>query len=122
MKKIRMTACVLILTLTVCVLAGCSNQNGGSMADEATTASQSAPNGQNGTATETGGAGTGTNGTGGTTGNMTGGTAGTESFANPGNAAGTNENESSSITNQTDTSESTGVVDGLLDDVERTVE
>ncbi len=27
MKKIRMTACVLILALAVCVLAGCSNKN-----------------------------------------------------------------------------------------------
>ena len=35
MKKIRMTACVLIFAMTVCLLAGCSNQNGNNMADEA---------------------------------------------------------------------------------------
>ena len=50
MKKIRMTACVLILALAVCVLAGCSNKNNTGMADEATTAAQSAPKGQNGRA------------------------------------------------------------------------
>ncbi|WP_147355592.1 hypothetical protein [Clostridium sp. OF09-36] len=116
MKKIRMTACVLIFAMTVCLLAGCSNQNGNNMADEATTASQGAPNGQNGNgrgtaagkndtnnmesgmAGENGGAGNGTSGTGGTTGN--GGING----------------------NGTGGQESTGVVDGLVDDVERVVQ
>ena len=41
-----MTACVLILALVVCALAGCSNKNNTGMADEATTASQSASDGQ----------------------------------------------------------------------------
>ena len=54
MKKIRMTACVLILALVVCALAGCSNKNNTGMADEATTASQSASDGANGSMGESG--------------------------------------------------------------------
>ena len=78
MKKIRMTACVLILALAVCVLAGCS------------TAAQSAPKGQNGRAD-------GQNGTMGET-------------ANP------------AAENRGDVQESTGVVDGLVNDVENAVD
>ena len=86
MKKIRMTACVLILALAVCVLAGCSNKNNTGMADEA----QSAPKGQNGRAD-------GQNGTMGET-------------ANP------------AAENRGDVQESTGVVDGLVNDVENAVD
>ena len=90
MKKIRMTACVLILALAVCVLAGCSNKNNTGMADEATTAARSAPKGQNGRAD-------GQNGTMGET-------------ANP------------AAENRGDVQESTGVVDGLVNDVENAVD
>lgn len=82
MKKIRMTACMLILALAVCVLAGCGNQNGTGMADEATTAAQSVPNGQN----------------------------------------GSSETSNPADTNRGAAGESTGVVDGLVNDVENAVE
>lgn len=107
MKKIRMTACVLILALVVCALAGCSNKNNTGMADEATTASQSASDGANGSMGESGTAANGMESNGsmenGGAGNGTGGTGGTTG-------------------NRSDVRESTGVVDGLVNDVERAVD
>ncbi len=140
MKKIRMTACVLILALVVCALAGCSNKNNTGMADEATTASQSASDGANGSmgesgtaangmesngSMENGGAGNGTEGTGGTTGNGmtgTGDMTGNDNIGNPGNTAGTGETANPAGGNRSNVRESTGVVDGLVNDVERAVD
>ena len=133
MKKIRMTACVLILALAVCALAGCSNKNSTGMADEATTASQSASDGANGNMGESGTAANGMesngsmenggagNGTGGTGMNGTGVT-GNDNTGNPGNTNGTGENANPAGTNHGDARESTGVVDGLVNDVENAVD
>ena len=97
MKKIKMSLCILLLSLTVVGLAGCSNKNstdqskaGGQTTQAETTAGQTTGAGAEG---QTGGAG------------MSGGNGGTST-------GGSTENEESS----------TGVIDGLMDDVENGVD
>lgn len=99
MKKIRMSFCILLLTLTVFGLAGCSDKNNG---NQGTTTSQSSQtessSGQSssgsGASAESGGSG------------MSGESGGT------GGSAGAGSQEESS----------TGVIDGLMDDVEKGVD
>ena len=135
MKKIRMTACVLLFVLAVCVLSGCGSRNGTGMADEATTAQQNqgTSGAQNGDSMNQSGE-TGMNG--GNTGaneNASGtraihATNGTDdaferdSSGNPGNTNGTAETENPAAGNRTDMRESTGVVNDIINDVEGAVE
>lgn len=134
MKKIRMTACMLLLAVAVCVLSGCGSRNGIGMADEATTAQQNqgtsgAQNGdgmnQSGEAGMNGGnAGANENASGTGAINATNGTDDAferDSSGNPGSTNGTAETENPAAGNRTDARESTGVVNDIINDVEGAV-
>lgn len=98
MKKIRISFCILLLSLMVAGLAGCSNRdnaNQGTTGGRTTQAETSAGQTGSGAAGQSGGSGM-ENGSG--------------SSGNGGNSSGSGQDESS-----------TGVIDGLMDDVENGV-
>lgn len=135
MKKIRMTACMLLFTLTVCALSGCGRPNGTGMADEATTAQQNqgTSGARNGdgmdqsreTGMNGGNAGANENASGTGAIHATNGTDDAferDSSGNPGSTNGTAETKNPAAGNRTDARESTGVVNDIINDVEGAVE
>lgn len=112
MKKIRISFCILLLALTVAGLAGCSNNKdkGQGSTGGSTTQTETSSGAQSGGASGESSSGV-TNSTGGS------GEAGSGKSGSGTNGSGTNGSGGSAGEES-----STGVIDGLMDDVERGVE
>lgn len=102
MKKIRMSFCILLLTLTVFGLAGCSDKNNG---NQGTITSQSSQT-ESSSGQSSSGSGASEESSGSGMSGESGGSGGA------GGSAGAGSQEESS----------TGVIDGLMDDVEKGVD
>ena len=107
MRKVRMSFCVLLIALTVFLVTGCTNRNntgngtaGGTTGGGTTTESTSGAGTNGAAAGESGGAG------------VNGGNGGTTGGAGTMNSGGTNG---------TGNGESGGVIDGIVNDVEKGV-
>lgn len=110
MKRIRITCCALLFVLAVLSLAGCSNGN--DMNSNGTTAATQPAGGSTGSGGESAGFEGGETGGAG----MMGGNGGTTTNGGAGNGGAVNG------ATQAADDETAGVIDGLINDVERGVE